>query len=82
MKDYRVEVKVKNNYLFSLMQSYGIDNVSQLSKATGISLAALYSYLNLTKTPHTKTGALSAPVQALCSFFSCAVDDLFPPLRS
>ena len=79
MKDYRVEVKVKNNYLFSMMKSYGIANVPQLNKATGVSLNTLYAYLNLTKTPYTKTGALSAPVQTLCSFFSCAVDDLFPP---
>ena len=79
MKDYRVEVKVKNNYLFSMMKSYGIENVSQLGKATGLSLNVLYAYLNLTKTPHTKKGHLLPSVETLCSFFSCAVDDLFPP---
>lgn len=79
MKDYRVEVKVKNNYLFSMMKSYGIENVPQLGKATGISINVLYTYLNLTKTPHTKKGHLLPSVEALCSFFSCAVDDLFPP---
>ena len=79
MKDYRVEVKVKNNYLFSMMKSYGIENVPQLGKATGISINVLYTYLNLTKTPHTKKGRLLPSVEALCSFFSCAVDDLFPP---
>ena len=79
MKDYRVEVKVKNNYLFSMMKSYGIENVPQLGKATGISINVLYTYLNLTKTPHTKKGHLLPSVEALCLFFSCAVDDLFPP---
>ena len=79
MKDYRVEIKVKNNYLFSLMKSYEITNIAELSRATGISVAPLHDFINLKRTPHTKHGRLLPSVEMLCSFFSCTVEDLFPP---
>ena len=47
MKDYRVEVKVKNNYLFKLMQSYGLSNAAELSRASGLAQTAIGKVLNL-----------------------------------
>ena len=79
MKDYRVEVKVKNNYLFNLMQSYGLSNAAELSRASGVAQTAIGKILNLKAPALTKTGKETATAQTLCDFFSCSVYDLFPP---
>ena len=79
MKDYRVEVKVKNNYLFKLMQSYGLSNAAELSRASGVTQTAIGKILNLKAPALTKTGKSTATAQTLCDFFSCSVYDLFPP---
>jgi len=79
MKDYRVEVKVKNNYLFNLMQSYGLSNAAELSRASGLAQTAIGKVLNLKVPAFTKKGETTATAQALCDFFTCSVYDLFPP---
>jgi DNA-binding CsgD family transcriptional regulator len=79
MKDYRVEVKVKNNYLFNLMQSYGLSNAAELSRASGLTQTTIGKVLNLKVPAFTKKGETSATAQALCDFFTCSVYDLFPP---
>ena len=79
MKDYRVEVKVKNNYLFKLMESYGLSNAAELSRASGLAQTAIGKVLNLKVPAFTKKGETTATAQALCDFFTCSVYDLFPP---
>ena len=79
MKDYRVEVKVKNNYLFKLMESYGLSNAAELSRASGLAQTDIGKLLNLKVPAFTKTGKPTAATQILCDFFTCSVDDLFPP---
>lgn len=79
MKDYRVEVKVKNNYLFKLMESYGLSNGAELSRASGLDQTSIGRVLNLKAPALTKTGKPTATAQTLCDFFSCSVYDLFPP---
>jgi len=79
MKDYRVEVKVKNNYLFRLMESYGLSSAAELSRASGVAQTAIGRILNLKAPALTKTGKSTATAQTLCDFFTCSVYDLFPP---
>mgnify|MGYP003665420296 FL=1 len=79
MKDYRVEVKVKNNYLFRLMESYGLSSAAELSRASGVAQTAIGKILNLKAPALTKTGKETATAQTLCDFFTCSVYDLFPP---
>jgi len=79
MKDYRVEVKVKNNYLFNLMQSYGLSNAAELSRASGLTQTTIGKVLNLKVPAFTKKGETTATAQTLCDFFTCSVYDLFPP---
>ena len=82
MKDYRVEVKVKNNYLFNLMQSYGLSNGAELSRASGLDQTSIGRVLNLKAPAFTKKGETTATAQTLCDFFSCSVYDLFPTSTS
>ena len=79
MKDYRIEVKVKNNYLFGKMQDRGIDSAAELSRESGVHYTQVTDVLNLKVTPYTKHGDLRKFVAKLCEFFSCGAEDLFPP---
>jgi hypothetical protein len=58
MKDYRLEIKIKNNYLFTKMQEYGIKNAVQLARAVDSNPTTVGKYLNLTNPPYTKNGEL------------------------
>ena len=78
MKDYRLEIKIKNNYLFSRMQEYGVKNASQLAKAIGSTPAGVGKYLNLMSPPYTKKGELKEIPKKLCDLLYCDIEDLFP----
>ena len=78
MKDYRLEIKIKNNYLFTKMKEYGIENAAQLARAIGSNPSAVGYYLNLTNPPYTKKGELKELAKKLCDFFYCDIEDLFP----
>ena len=78
MKDYRVEIKIKNNYLFTKMQEYGVKNAAQLAKAIGSNPTTVGRYLNLTSPPYTKKGELKELPKKLCDLFYCDIEDLFP----
>ena len=78
MKDYRLEIKIKNNYLFTKMQEYGIKNAAQLAEAIGSSPATASKYLNLRVPPYEKNGQLTQIAKKLCDFFRCSVEELFP----
>ena len=56
MKDYRIEIKVKNNVLYTLMKKRGIENPSQLSRLSGVGLPTVYNYMNLKDIPYTRQG--------------------------
>jgi len=78
MKDYRLEIKIKNNYLFTKMQEYGIKNAAQLAEAIGSNPTSISRYLNLLVPAYEKNGRLTKIAKKLCDFFSCSVEELFP----
>jgi RNA polymerase sigma factor (sigma-70 family) len=79
MKDYRLTLKVQNNYLLTMMQQHGLETASDLSRATGISHARIGGMLNLKKAAYTKKGDVYAAAKELCEFFTCSPEDIFPP---
>lgn len=78
MKNYRLELKVKNNYILSVMEARGYDTAASLSRASGLSQAAISEIINLKIPAFTKTGNISPSVKRLCDFLSCEPEDIFP----
>jgi RNA polymerase sigma factor (sigma-70 family) len=78
MKDYRLEIKIKNNYLYEKMQEYGISTASELARVVGLGPSVIGDILNLKVTPYTNKGTVRSSIQCLCDFFSCNPEDLFP----
>ena len=78
MKDYRVEVKIKNNYLLTKMMENGVANVNQLAKLTNSSPACVGDIANLKVSAYNKIGQVRPIVSKICEFLSCCPEDIFP----
>lgn len=79
MKDYSVEIKVKNNYLLTAMKERGYETAAQLSRASGVSQVEIGKMLNLKVAPINKVGRVVVPVQRLADFLMVDIEDMFPP---
>ena len=76
--DYRVTIKIKNNYLFSAMRENGFKTVADLSRASGVSQCQVGMYLNLKITPFTTKG-LRPSIVKIAKCLKKLPEDLFPP---
>ena len=88
MKDYRVEMKVKNNLLASAMERKGIASAAELSRQSGIHQAYIGRYLNLQESIYDSRGEYRPHFMQLCEFFNLMPSELYPeaqmayPLKS
>jgi hypothetical protein len=78
MKDYALQIKIKNNYLLQMMKRRDLTTVAELSRQCGISQTALCSLLGLKLPAYGSSGKLLPCVTKLCEFFDCLPEDLFP----
>jgi len=81
MKDYRIEVKVKNNILYKLMKGKGIDNVAELARKSGVSISSIYDYMNLKAIPYlrpSKDNEFKLSAIQLAGFFNLTPYEIFP----
>jgi len=77
--EYRVTVKVRNNYFLNAMENAGVPTGMALSKNTGVPLAAIYGYLGLKRTPTSPiTGEFRDDIETIAAFLGVSVFDLFP----
>lgn len=78
MKEYKVTVKVSNNYLKTKMDEFGIENVSELSRQTNINVNTLQNCMNLKHPLYTVHGKIATAWIELADFFGCSPFDLIP----
>jgi len=78
LADYSVGLKVRNNYLLMAMRQRGIETASGLSRATGVSLQAIYELLNLSKPALLKNGEWRSALLKLGRFFNLPPEALVP----
>jgi DNA-directed RNA polymerase specialized sigma subunit len=78
INDYKLTLKVQNNYLLEKMYEHGIKTVAELSRFSEVSQASLGDILNLKIAAYTRTGKIYPNVQKLCDFFCCEIYDIFP----
>ena len=80
MKDYLIQVRVKNGYLHRRMREMGSPSNAALSRESGVSASRIGEFLNLKSYPMSRiTGLWLAGVQALANTLNCLPEDLFPP---
>jgi DNA-directed RNA polymerase sigma subunit (sigma70/sigma32) len=78
MKDYRIELKVKNNLLWQAMQSRGINNAAHLSREVRLKPALIGRYLNLKENVYDRKGNYKESFQKICDYFNMMPADLYP----
>jgi DNA-directed RNA polymerase specialized sigma subunit len=88
LKDYRVELKVKNNLLASAMERKGIASAAELARQSGINQTYIGKYLNLQESIYDFRGEYRPQFMRLCEFFNLIPSELYPeaqmsePLKS
>ena len=81
MKDYRIEVKIKNNLLWQAMQFKGIKNAAHLSRETGVTQTVVGRYLNLVEKVYDRQGNYKESFQKICDYFNMMPAELYPEER-
>jgi RNA polymerase sigma factor (sigma-70 family) len=88
LKDYRVEMKVKNNLLASAMERKGIATAAELARQSGVTQNDVGKYLNLQQSIYDSRGEYRPHFMQLCEFFNLMPSELYPeaqmsePLKS
>ncbi len=78
MKDYRVEIKIKNNLLYRAMIEEGFETAAELSRASGTSNSDVGAALALKKTLFGKKGEVRLVYQKLSVTLKRLPEDLVP----
>lgn len=78
MKDYALQIKIKNNYLLQMMKRRDIFTAVELSRQTGLTQSTLGKLLGLQMAAYGSSGKLIPSVIRLCEFFDCLPEDIFP----
>jgi len=78
MKDYRVEVKVKNNLLYRAMINAGYSNAAELAKAADLYNSSVCDALSLKKSVFKKNGRVTKVYDKLSRTLRVLPEDLAP----
>ena len=79
MKEYRLELKIKNNYLLIMMEGRGFKNAAELSRASGVGQFTIGRYLNLSASPFKATnGEYKETVLKIADCLDYDPEFLFP----
>ncbi len=82
MKEYRLHVKVKNNYLFTVMERAGYWSVSELCHASGLNQTNVGRVANLKVSLYNTRGEIRPIFTRLSRVLRCLPEDLIPPQHS
>lgn len=77
MNEYRIEMKVKNNLLYTKMRQRGYETAASLSRDSKVGEGLIGEFLNLKKSPLNKHGEFSTTVEKLCSTLKCSPYEIF-----
>lgn len=82
-KDYRIEVKVKNNNILQKIEEAGYKTVAEFCKANGKpSLQSeIGEFVNLKRSPVNKWGGFHKAILWMCDKLFCSPEDLFTDVQ-
>jgi RNA polymerase sigma factor (sigma-70 family) len=78
MKDYEIQIAVKNAPLLNMMRENGYETAAELSRACGVSQNSIGDMLNLKKPLYTKFNQVNGTAQKIADFFKVLPDMLYP----
>tara|TARA_R110002051_G_scaffold162591_1_gene234212 strand:+ start:380 stop:1123 length:744 start_codon:yes stop_codon:yes gene_type:complete len=78
MKDYLLQIKIKNAPMMNMMRLNGIESAAELSRLSGASQTTIGDYLNLKEIPIKQTGEWKPAVLKIADVLKVLPDMLFP----
>ena len=79
MKDYLIQIKIKNAPMMNMMRANGIETAAQLSRLADVTQGVIGNYLNLKEVPISKTTGMWRPsVLKIAKALKVLPDMLFP----
>lgn len=83
MKEYRVEVRIKNNWLWSRIKEAGYTTQLEFAEAAGVAPSELGSLLSMKMSPLKQMniggGGWRVSVNRISDLLGCLPEELFPP---
>jgi DNA-directed RNA polymerase sigma subunit (sigma70/sigma32) len=76
--EYRVQVRVRNNYFLRQMYRKGFSSQAELARACGVNTQQIYQYVNLTRTPIAADGEWREDILKISAHLQCVPNELFP----
>ena len=76
-KEFRVEIRVKNNLLFGAIKRAGFDTVAAFSRSCGVNQQTIGLFINLRLAPVGARGWLGQALK-IANALRCMPEDLFP----
>lgn len=76
-KEYRVDVKIKNNLILEKIEQMGFKSLKSFCDANNVCYKTLHEILNFSKKPLTHEGKYRRIVHTLCGIFNCIPEELF-----
>ena len=78
-KDFRVQIKIKNNRLLEKMEEAGYKSNIEFSRAVGVDAVNIGNFINMKRAPINKfTGEYSPTFMKIVDFLKCLPEDIFP----
>jgi len=78
-KDYRVEVKVRNNWLLKKLEEQGYESIAQFARETKIQQSAISAYITFRETPKRPGGQWRETFLKIAEALRCLPEDICPP---
>lgn len=79
LKPYNLQVKVRNNYLLTLMRARGYNTNAEFSRSCGVSESVIGSYVNLVRPALTINGDVREPLVKMAKTLGVPPLSLVPP---
>jgi RNA polymerase sigma factor (sigma-70 family) len=78
-KDYRIEVKVKNNKLLEKIEEAGYESVAAFCRTVGLTQTTVGRFINMKQAPvNNLTGEYIPTFMKMVDFLRCMPEDVFP----
>jgi len=79
MKDYLLQIKIKNAPMLEIMRVYGYENAADLSRASGIQQTTIGKYLNLKLAPWSSSrNKWKLSIVKIADCLKVPIESLFP----
>ena len=80
-KDYRIEIKVKNNRILSRMEGAGYFSVAKFAEALGVNRAVVDRIVRMRSAALDEEGYYRPEALKIAEFLNCTPQDIYPPAQ-